>query len=81
MSIIDIATAGLLLSDRRENSALAFLGWIAVGAVMGFIVSKLINQDGSRPAPRCSLRRGGSSYRWFPLKFVPRRRGGEPKFL
>ena len=46
MSIIDITTAGLLLSDRRENSALAFIGWIALGAVTGFICSKLINKTG-----------------------------------
>jgi uncharacterized membrane protein YeaQ/YmgE (transglycosylase-associated protein family) len=46
MSIIDIATASLLLSDRRENSALAFVGWIALGALTGFIASKLINKTG-----------------------------------
>jgi uncharacterized membrane protein YeaQ/YmgE (transglycosylase-associated protein family) len=44
MSIIDIATVSLLLSDRRENSALAFIGWIALGVVTGFIGSKLINK-------------------------------------
>jgi uncharacterized membrane protein YeaQ/YmgE (transglycosylase-associated protein family) len=43
---IDIATMSLLLSDRREGSALAFIGWIALGAVTGFIVSKLINRTG-----------------------------------
>lgn len=46
MSIIDIATASLFLSDRRENSALAFIGWIALGAITGFIASKLINKTG-----------------------------------
>jgi uncharacterized membrane protein YeaQ/YmgE (transglycosylase-associated protein family) len=44
MSIIDIATVGLMLSDRRENSALAFIGWIALGVVTGFIGSKLLNR-------------------------------------
>lgn len=44
MSIIDIASLGLLLSDRRENSAVAFIGWIALGVVAGFIGSKLINK-------------------------------------
>src|ERR1041385_2016074 len=44
MSIIDIATVGILLSDRRENSALAFIGWIALGVVTGFIGSKLLNR-------------------------------------
>ena len=34
MSIIDIATASFLLSDRRANSALAFVGWIALGALL-----------------------------------------------
>ena len=46
MSIIDIATASLMLSDRRENSALAFVGWIVLGAITGFIGSKLINKTG-----------------------------------
>ncbi len=46
MSINDIATVSLILSDRRENSALAFVGWIALGAVTGFIGSKLINKTG-----------------------------------
>jgi uncharacterized membrane protein YeaQ/YmgE (transglycosylase-associated protein family) len=46
MSIIDIGTVSLLLSDRRENSAVAFIGWIALGVVTGFIVSKLINKTG-----------------------------------
>src|ERR1051326_8928406 len=46
MSVIDFATVSLLISDRREGSALAFIGWIALGAVTGFIVSKLINRTG-----------------------------------
>jgi uncharacterized membrane protein YeaQ/YmgE (transglycosylase-associated protein family) len=46
MSIIDIATVGLLLSDRRENSALSFIAWIALGVVTGFICSKAINKTG-----------------------------------
>lgn len=46
MSIIDIVTMSLFLSDRRENSALAFISWIFLGMVTGFIVSKLINKTG-----------------------------------
>ena len=46
MSIIEIANISLLLSDRRENSALAFIGWLALGVVTGFIGSKLINKTG-----------------------------------
>ncbi len=46
MSIIDIATLSLFLSDRRENSALAFIAWIVLGAVTGFIGSKAINKTG-----------------------------------
>ena len=46
MSIIDIATVGLLLSDRRENSALSFIAWIGLGVVTGFICSKAINKTG-----------------------------------
>ena len=46
MSIIDVASLSLFLSDRRENSALAFIGWIGLGVVAGFIGSKLINKTG-----------------------------------
>jgi len=46
MSIIDVASLSLFLSDRRENSALAFMGWIGLGVVAGFIGSKLINKTG-----------------------------------
>ncbi len=47
MSIIDFATLSLFfLSDRRENSVLAFIGWIVLGLVAGFIGSKVINKTG-----------------------------------
>ena len=46
MSIFDITTLGLFLSDRRENSAIAFITWIVLGAVTGFIGSRLINKSG-----------------------------------
>ena len=46
MSFIDIATMGLFLSDRRENSALAFIAWISLGLFTGFIGSKLVNKTG-----------------------------------
>ena len=44
MSNIDITTLGLFLSDRRESSAIAFLTWIALGVVTGFIGSKFVNK-------------------------------------
>lgn len=45
MSIIEITTLSLfLLSDRRESSAIAFVTWIALGVVTGFIGSKLLNK-------------------------------------
>lgn len=46
MSMIDITTVSLFLSDRRQNSALAFVAWIVLGAVAGYIGSKLINRTG-----------------------------------
>jgi len=46
VSIINIATLNLVLSDRRENSALAFIAWIGLGLVAGFIGSKVINKTG-----------------------------------
>lgn len=46
ISIINIATLSLFLSDRRENSALAFFTWLALGLVVGLIGSKLLNGTG-----------------------------------
>jgi uncharacterized membrane protein YeaQ/YmgE (transglycosylase-associated protein family) len=44
--MIDITTLSIFLSDRRQNSALAFIAWIVLGVVAGFIGSKLINKTG-----------------------------------
>ena len=44
MSIIEITTLGLFLSDRRENSAISFVAWIVVGLLTGLIGSKLLNK-------------------------------------
>ena len=45
MSIIDVPTLSLfLLSNRRENSAQAFIGWIVLGVVTGFIGSRVIHK-------------------------------------
>lgn len=44
MSIVEIATFGLFLSDRRQNSAIGFLVWIVLGVVTGFIGSKILNK-------------------------------------
>jgi uncharacterized membrane protein YeaQ/YmgE (transglycosylase-associated protein family) len=46
MSMIDIATLSLFLSDRRQGSGLAFIAWILLGLVTGFIVSKRVNKTG-----------------------------------
>ena len=46
MSMIDITTLTIFLSDRRQNSALAFVAWIVLGAVTGYIGSKLVNKTG-----------------------------------
>lgn len=44
MSITEIATSSLFLSDRRQDSAIGFLVLIALGVVTGFIGSKLLNK-------------------------------------
>ena len=46
MSMIDITTMSLFLSDRRQNSALAFVAWIVLGLLAGYIGSRLINRSG-----------------------------------
>jgi uncharacterized membrane protein YeaQ/YmgE (transglycosylase-associated protein family) len=44
MSLIDITSFGMFLSDRREASALSFFAWIVLGMVVGLIGSKLLNR-------------------------------------
>jgi uncharacterized membrane protein YeaQ/YmgE (transglycosylase-associated protein family) len=44
--MINITTLSLFLSDRRENSGLAFVAWIVLGAIVGYIGSKVINRTG-----------------------------------
>ena len=46
MSIINLATLGLFLSDRRENSAISFFGWMVLGLLVGLMGSKLLNKTG-----------------------------------
>ena len=46
MSIIDVTTLSFMLSDRRQNSALAFGAWIVLGLVAGYVGSRLINKTG-----------------------------------
>jgi uncharacterized membrane protein YeaQ/YmgE (transglycosylase-associated protein family) len=44
--IDNIIAFGLFISDRRQNSALAFFGWFFMGIVAGYVVSKLMNRQG-----------------------------------
>ena len=46
MSVIILTTLSLLISSRQQDSALAFVAWIMLGLVVGFICSKLLNKTG-----------------------------------
>jgi uncharacterized membrane protein YeaQ/YmgE (transglycosylase-associated protein family) len=46
MSVIDLTTLGMLISNRQESSAMSLVSWIVLGLVAGFIGSKLINHTG-----------------------------------
>jgi uncharacterized membrane protein YeaQ/YmgE (transglycosylase-associated protein family) len=44
MSVIDLTTLGMLISNRQEGSATSFVAWIVLGLVAGFIGSKILNK-------------------------------------
>jgi uncharacterized membrane protein YeaQ/YmgE (transglycosylase-associated protein family) len=46
MSIIEVTTLGMLITNRQESSAMSFISWIVLGLVAGFIGSKLVNKTG-----------------------------------
>ena len=46
MSVIDLTTLGMLISNRQQGSAMSFVTWIVLGLVAGFIGSKLVNHTG-----------------------------------
>jgi uncharacterized membrane protein YeaQ/YmgE (transglycosylase-associated protein family) len=46
MSVIDVTTLGMFISNRQQGSAMSFLAWIVLGLVAGFIGSKLVNKTG-----------------------------------
>ena len=42
--VVELNTLGMFLSDQQENTAVNFLGWIAIGLVAGFLGSKILNK-------------------------------------
>ena len=44
MSAISLNSLGMLISDRQQNSAIAFVAWILIGLVVGFIGSQILNR-------------------------------------
>ena len=46
MTIIDVTTLGILITNRQQSSAMSFISWIVLGLVAGFIGSKLVNKTG-----------------------------------
>jgi uncharacterized membrane protein YeaQ/YmgE (transglycosylase-associated protein family) len=46
MSIIDLTTLGMGISNRQQGAAMSLVAWIVLGLVAGFIGSKLVNKTG-----------------------------------
>ncbi|HLO00666.1 MAG TPA: GlsB/YeaQ/YmgE family stress response membrane protein [Pyrinomonadaceae bacterium] len=46
MSSFDLTTLGMLITDLQLGSVMSFFAWIVIGAVVGFIVSKIMNKTG-----------------------------------
>ena len=46
MTIIDVTTLGMLITNWQQSSAMSFVSWIVLGLVAGFIGSKLVNKTG-----------------------------------
>jgi uncharacterized membrane protein YeaQ/YmgE (transglycosylase-associated protein family) len=46
MTIIDVTTLGMFITNRQQSSAMSFISWIVLGLVAGFIGSKLVNKSG-----------------------------------
>src|SRR4030095_15597344 len=44
--IINIIAFGLFISDRRQFGALAFFGWLFMGRVAGYVVTKVLKRPG-----------------------------------
>jgi len=44
MLAISLNSLGMLISDRQQNSAIAFVAWILIGLVVGFIGSQILNR-------------------------------------
>ena len=37
MSAISLSSLGMLISNRQQNSAIAFVAWIVIGLVVGYV--------------------------------------------
>src|SRR4030095_1346630 len=44
MSAIILNWLGMLLSNRQQNSAIAFVAWIVIGLLVGYIGSLILNR-------------------------------------
>jgi uncharacterized membrane protein YeaQ/YmgE (transglycosylase-associated protein family) len=42
--VIELNSLGMLISNRQQYTAVNFFAWIAIGLLVGFIVSKILNK-------------------------------------
>lgn len=46
MSAFNLTTLSIFISDRQRDSVTTFVAWIALGLLIGFIGSRLVNKTG-----------------------------------
>ncbi len=46
MSVLDLTTLGMIITNRQQSSAMSFVAWIVLGLVAGYIGSKIVNKSG-----------------------------------
>jgi hypothetical protein len=56
MSVIDLDSSGMLISNGQEMSALFFVAWMVLGLVTGFIGQQNSQQVGSPSDSLCSVK-------------------------
>lgn len=46
MSVVELVTPGMFITDLQRGSAISFCAWIVLGLLIGLIGSKLVNKTG-----------------------------------
>jgi uncharacterized membrane protein YeaQ/YmgE (transglycosylase-associated protein family) len=80
MSLIDLTTIGIFISNRQASSALSFGSWIVLGLVTGFITSKILNKTGHGLGRDCLMGIVGAVVGGFLSNLIGRPTAAGPDF-